>query len=432
MSKDRVIDSLGRIDDDMIQRVEALRQKKKRTAWKKWVGMAACLCLVAAGVAAIPGVIPASSPALPDIPKPPVHSEPNLPGINEPDVGLWEQWQADFNTVTDVMSGAQLYIPGYFTEELSAGELAFLEPDMKREFMQYSGHAGFDGDGKLVDVRLNVTTSIPENGISVVISERGTARDYIMDTELCVISVCGDVEYKVYQWDPGDGNTVLAADAKIGGYSFAFTMECSAKHLEQAKKDFSSVLECFTFYADGKPDLSAVAADEIPEWFDKSLSHQEALDDPDYGVYMLGELPVGFVEESIRRYKNQTSDYLSGVWTKGLSELNWSVSPFAEEDAQRLTDVEDRENYDLNLYPIPRAQSVPDELRHIVNDPIFSADELTMDAVWARAYKANDAGDTDGWRMRFSVRYGDVIVAVNAKGVDPEWVYQQLMGLISE
>lgn len=28
MSKDRVVDSLGRIDDDMIQSVEALRQKE--------------------------------------------------------------------------------------------------------------------------------------------------------------------------------------------------------------------------------------------------------------------------------------------------------------------------------------------------------------------------------------------------------------------
>ena len=30
MSKDRVIDSLGRIDDDMIRGVEGLRRKKKR------------------------------------------------------------------------------------------------------------------------------------------------------------------------------------------------------------------------------------------------------------------------------------------------------------------------------------------------------------------------------------------------------------------
>lgn len=50
MIKDRVVDSLGRIDDDMIQGVEALRQKKKRPAWMKWGAMAACLCLVVVGV----------------------------------------------------------------------------------------------------------------------------------------------------------------------------------------------------------------------------------------------------------------------------------------------------------------------------------------------------------------------------------------------
>ena len=73
-----------------------------------------------------------------------------------------------------------------------------------------------------------------------------------------------------------------------------------------------------------------------------------------------------------------------------------------------------------------------ERLREIVDDPIFDAEELTLEAVYRRAYKVQDAGDTDGWRMRFSVKYGDVIVSVSTKGVDPEWVYQQLMNLISD
>lgn len=48
MSKDNVIDSLGRIDDDMIRGVEALRRKRKRSGWIRWGTMAACLCLVIA------------------------------------------------------------------------------------------------------------------------------------------------------------------------------------------------------------------------------------------------------------------------------------------------------------------------------------------------------------------------------------------------
>lgn len=115
---------------------------------------------------------------------------------------------------------------------------------------------------------------------------------------------------------------------------------------------------------------------------------------------MVQELPEGFTEESIRRYKDQNNDYLSGLWTRG--------------------------NYNLALYPIPRAESVPEELREIVDNPIFDATELTLEAVYMRAYKVEDAGDIDGWRMVFSVKYGDVIVEIRTKGVEPEWVYEQL------
>ena len=34
--------------------------------------------------------------------------------------------------------------------------------------------------------------------------------------------------------------------------------------------------------------------------------------------------------------------------------------------------------------------------------------------------------------MAFSVRYGDTIVEVHTKGVNPEWVYHQLKNLITE
>ena len=224
----------------------------------------------------------------------------------------------------------------------------------------------------------------------------------------------------------------LAADAIINGYSYAFTMQTSTQNVKQAKEDFTRVLECFAYYAEGKPDLSAVVADEIPEWFDKSLSHQEALNDSDFGTFMLREVPSGFVAESIRRYKDQTADYLSGLWTSGYDELWWKVYTLGEADKDRLTSIEDTENYDLSLYPIPRASSVPEDLREIVDNPVFSADELTMDAVWARAYTTGEAGDSDGWRMAFSVRYGDTIVKVRTKGVDPEWVYHQLKNLITE
>lgn len=432
MSNDRVIDSLGRIDDDMIRNVESLRQKKKQPAWKKWGAMAACFCLLIVAVAVAPNLFPGTTPVPPGNNDFPIQINPNQSDGSKHTEGPWNPWQANFNTVTGVLDAARRYIPGYFTEELSADEIEALEPGMRIEYMQYSGRAGFDGDGNLIDVYLNVTTSIPDNDVSILISEEGIARDYVMDMVEPVISVCEKVEYKVYQWDNGNGQVTLAADAKINDYSYEFTMQTTTQDSKQAKEDFTRVLECFAYYADGKPDLSAVVADEIPEWFDITLSHQEALNDSDYGAFMLREIPSGFAAESIRRYKDQTADYLSGLWTSGYDELRWKVYTLGEADEGRLTSVADTENYDLSLYPVPRASSVPDDLHEIVDNPIFAADELTMDAVWARAYTTGEAGDSAGWRMAFSVRYDDVVVEVRSKGVDPEWVYQQLISLIEE
>ena len=113
-----------------------------------------------------------------------------------------------------------------------------------------------------------------------------------------------------------------------------------------------------------------------------------------------------------------------------MEELSWVISEYKETDSERLTSIADTENYDLARYPIPRAESVPEELREIVNCPIFSAEELTLDAVYKRAYKADDAGDVDGWRMMFAVKYGDVVIELRTKGVEPEWVFQQLMNIL--
>ena len=48
--KERILDSIGRIDDDLIERVDALRRKKNvKPGWIRWGAAAACVCLVAGG-----------------------------------------------------------------------------------------------------------------------------------------------------------------------------------------------------------------------------------------------------------------------------------------------------------------------------------------------------------------------------------------------
>lgn len=80
------------------------------------------------------------------------------------------------------------------------------------------------------------------------------------------------------------------------------------------------------------------------------------------------------------------------------------------------------------LYPIPRADSVPEALWKIVDRPIFYIEELTLEVVKARSYRISEAGGSDGWRMSFGVLYDDVLVELTTKGITPEVVF----GLITE
>ncbi|MBQ2880746.1 MAG: hypothetical protein IJE40_00610, partial [Clostridia bacterium] len=133
--------------------------------------------------------------------------------------------------------------------------------------------------------------------------------------------------------------------------------------------------------------------------------------------------------DNVRRYKNYQLNYISGLWTKGYSQISWQVSYLSEGDEKRFTSVETMENYDLSLYPIPMAESVPDELREIVNHPIFELEELTLDAVYARSRDTKEAGDVSGYRTSFDVRIGEIVIRISTKGVSPEWVYDSLKAL---
>lgn len=431
MNKDHVIDSMGGISGDLLAEAEALRRKKRRPAWIKGGALAACLGLTAIGAYLLPGLRPAEyagAPALAstqtvqwdresdDPPHDPVPEKTELPQI---------RWSIHYNEPTSVLDACRPYIKAVFTETLSGTKLAALTPAAAPAC---SGYASFDQDGNLLDVVLQTETTLPENPVTVSLADSWFGFEYELPEE-ALVSVCKDVEYRAFQYTAGD-TVFLSARAVIGDVSFVFEMNAPEADLEQAKADFQNVLTCFACYEEGKPDLSVIVPEEIPELREQMYSTlSEARTEPDFGRYLPSALPAGFAESEIRRFQFGDDNVLSALWSSGMDDLSWVIAPYTQADAHRLTDLEDRENYDLSLYPIPRADSVPDELREIVDDPIFEAETLTLEAVYCRAYKTADAGDSDGWRMRFSVRYGDVLVSVSAKGVDPAWLYRQLVSL---
>lgn len=417
------LDKMELVDLAYVEAADRSTSNRKKS-YMKWGVVAACFCffVISAFTMQKDGVNYKEVP--PSITVFPTKMVDNKKEENYQNEVL--EWTVHYNEVSSALDMERIYIQGYFTEELNEAELVALKPDRQIEWMNYFGNAGFDGEGNLIEVFLKVTTTLPDTDIFVTISEEALLRDYIFAEE-AISSVCNNVKYQIYECVINEDNILLEADAIINDICFCFTMDTNVSNLEKAKADFEQVLECFTYYKEGNPMLSTIVAKDIPEWVDKTISYSEAIMDIDFGAYMLKNIPEGFLEEAFRRYKDQNQNYLSGLWSKGYSDVRWKVSYFTEKDRIRLTSTEDKENYDLSLYPIPRASSVPRELWEVVDNPIFYIEELTLDILYARSYWLEEVGEEDSWNINFSVKYGDILVEIRTEGVTPEWIYKQLM-----
>ncbi len=444
----QLLEALQGVDDKLLRQSE-----KAGSGYRKWAALAACLCLVTAAALTLPGLRPAlqppSPPTIPQAPEtlqPPVSpivpDTPAVPGTpTEPDapVDIPPQeidptlWSPIYNDTTDGFQAdaAPRYDPGAFSEPLTADALASLLPPGAGDALTIeNGTAYFTGEGTLREVRLTCTApiSLPDHRITVILSNSPRLRCYLFDTEPTVTQ-CRGAEYILYQTNRANGSLLLEAEGTLGGVCCVFQLDAEADTGSAARTQFEHALYLFAAYTESPPDLNAITPTAIPQWFDRTLTHAEALADETFGSLMLPEVPRGFATESIRRYKNQQSDLLSGLWTRGYDQLSWQITRFSEADEARVTSVADTRNYDMSLYPIPLAQSVPLELREIVNDPIFSAEELTLEAVERRAYSVSDAGDSQGPRLNFSVRCGEYLIKIRGKGVEPRWIYSVLSSL---
>ncbi|MDO4540282.1 MAG: hypothetical protein Q4B48_04155 [Syntrophomonadaceae bacterium] len=442
-----LLKAIGGLDDGLLAEYERDTGNKRRLFHGvRWGAIAACLCLVIAAAFATPALlrgpgwvqpqpggdhavsdepghiaIPGSNPATPS-------SSPTAPGAT----ATVERAEVFYNTAAAMVNSAPRQGFAIFAEELSQAGLNAVAPDMRLEWMELSGSAGFYGWGELAAVWLNISNAGWDGRVTVKLTPADKpiygSPMLELEQEEPTATVINGTECYIYLYET-ETDVYLSAEFEREGVAYALSVAATAADAHHAKADLYDVMSC---YAATKraPELDSITAVHSDEWRNDPLTLAEAREDADFGPYLPRELPQGFSEESILRFRGNGEDYLSSVWTYGYESLRWKASYITAADLPRLTAAEDTHNYDLALYPIPRAQSVPAELREVVDNPIFSIDELTMDVISARArYVSDDAGDTDGYRMRFSVRYGDVVVEISSKGVSPDWVYRQLMGI---
>ena len=170
-----------------------------------------------------------------------------------------------------------------------------------------------------------------------------------------------------------------------------------------------------------------MTAEEVPAWREAEFSSlEEARQEREFVPYLPAEDFTGYGEFSGRMtYQEGNEHTLNLRWSWGYDDVTIRVElPEGDTVWGCFVDYGAPETYDLRLYPVPRADSVPEEYRETVDNPVFRAEDMSREIVEARAYAPNEAGDTNSLRISFSVLHpGGTLVGYNCEGltVDRVW-----------
>ncbi|MBE5873024.1 MAG: hypothetical protein E7287_01315 [Lachnospiraceae bacterium] len=130
------------------------------------------------------------------------------------------------------------------------------------------------------------------------------------------------------------------------------------------------------------------------------------------GEYLPVRLPAGYRFESASAGEgDDTETYadVSVLWSRGLDDIRWKVKRV---DVSEIVcvDITETEKYDVHLYEIPYAETVPEEYREIFDGPVFRAGDVSLEVIERRMKTIRDAGDTDTPRGNFSVLFEEGIL----------------------
>lgn len=417
-----LLEKMELVDADWLQEAEAIPTPVRRPHLTWGVALAASLCVLIAGVWLVRSHT--HLPAAPDG-EPPVASAATTEATTETTIApnTLAESEIIYNPVT-VRDAAYRRRGPIFYENVTADELAALVPVALRTQSNISGTAVYVDEGRLESIYLSLDDRA---ALTVFDAANPPIADCVYQYEHVEESHVGALAVTAFSYDGGD-YVRLEVDFQRDGVGYRLVASPALDAVEDAKSLLQNVVTAYA--ADtAVPDLGIFTMREEHIWVDEALTDEQARADAAFGRYMLPAAPQGFALESARRHQGDRQNYLTALWSHGYDNLTWRVHTMTDSDRERLVAATDTRSYDLALYPIPRAESVPEELWAVVDDPVFRIDDLTREVVWRRTYTLKETGGSDDWRLHFSVLYDDTVVTVTANGVSPDWVYEQLMAL---
>ena len=216
-------------------------------------------------------------------------------------------------------------------------------------------------------------------------------------------------------------------EAQAGGTTDCGTAGSLSEPREERTEQESSLIQGSTNNAGDEAGLPAPTSSPLIDSVEKmdtlmELSWEMAQADAVYGHYVDVQVPEGYSYSSGTRSEQR----LHVIWHKGMTEeISISCQHADESVSDWLVDTDNPEEYDLGLYTIPWAESMPGELRQKIEGATFRPDQISQEIVTARSYQVEgDQGDVSGWRTQIAILYSDnVLVEIRSKGPSPEEIY---------
>lgn len=356
----------------------------------------------------------------------PIHPDNNIPPIiSDESFHANKKYTLYFNNV-DNQIASDLYIEGHFWEGITSLQAEKLLPNIAKKY-QTEGTVNYSYVDGVTSI-FNVDTSFKANGkdVKITIAPNEVIKCYLIEGEP-VLSEIEDVKveagiFMMNENSKGKRNYIYYADFKMD--DVAYYVEYSGE--KDDKELFVNIIA--DIILGGKADLSVLDNPTIPELRDDKLTENEAYSETDFGVY-LPEVPNGYLFNGAIRFTNQVSDYLFASWSQGYDDIDITISKLKEQDKDRIVSVQDNELYDMSLYPIPWADSMPGDIMEIIENPIFKIEDLTIDILNMRAYIRDETNDPsrNSVNMRFTVLYDGILIEVSTEGVSSEYLFDELL-----
>lgn len=181
---------------------------------------------------------------------------------------------------------------------------------------------------------------------------------------------------------------------------------------KQAEPDAALAMMAPETYADteqAQNDAGAVRSSSSP------LTGEEARAVAELGA-LLPASQEALPEETAYQETLESGTVLTLLCTGTSGELSVRVSAVTSEQRDRLVSVDEPETYDLTLCGLPLAESVPADRQSRVENPIFTAEELSVSVLKVRQ-------EPEEGTMRFGVLCGDFVAEYVCKGMTAQETY---------